>query len=183
MNLGAGLSDYFQWLSNGTNRWIDADLDCVMRLRSRCVPTRPHAAGMSLDVCAQDWWERIARQIGAQTGPGWIMLEGVLLYLPPDHVHRLLATVAQRAPAGSCLAFDLIPHWMVGWPIRMPMGGAQCAAFQWGVESLAELEAVDRRLHLERVASCVTPGWTWPWGTPPGWNPLSPYTLVQMSVS
>jgi O-methyltransferase involved in polyketide biosynthesis len=183
VNLGAGLSDYFQWLNNGTNRWIDADLDCVMRLRKRCMPLHPNAAGISLDVCADDWWAQIERRIGSQIGPGWIMLEGLLLYLQPDQVHRLLRTVAQQAPAGSCLAFDVIPRWMVGWPIRMPPGGTPCAAFQWGVESLAELESVDARLHLEREESCVTAGWTWPWGATPGWNPLSPYTLVQMSVS
>jgi O-methyltransferase involved in polyketide biosynthesis len=183
VNLGAGLSDYFQWLSNGRNRWIDADQACVMHLRSRCMSPRPRAAVVSLDVCEDNWWNRIEQRIGSQPGPGWIMLEGVLLYLTADQVHRLLATVAQRAPAGSSLAFDVIPRWMVGWPIRMPVGGTPCAAFQWGVDSLAELEAVDARLHLERVDSSRLSAWSWPWESPSGWNPLSPYSLVQMSVS
>ena len=33
VNLGAGLSDYFQWLDNGQNRWIDVDLPEVVALR------------------------------------------------------------------------------------------------------------------------------------------------------
>ena len=33
INLGAGLSHYFQWLDNSHNTWVDADLPEVMALR------------------------------------------------------------------------------------------------------------------------------------------------------
>ena len=34
VNLGCGLSHYFQWLDQHTNQWLDADLPQVMALRT-----------------------------------------------------------------------------------------------------------------------------------------------------
>ena len=39
-NLGAGLSDYFQWLDNGSNQWMDVDLPEVIDQRRQLMPPR-----------------------------------------------------------------------------------------------------------------------------------------------
>ena len=38
VNLGCGLSHYFQWLDQGRNTWLDADLPEVMALRRTLAP-------------------------------------------------------------------------------------------------------------------------------------------------
>ena len=182
VNLGAGLSDYFQWLSTGTNRWLDADLACVMRVRERCVPKHPGAVVAALDLCADNWWEAMDNLVRSCHQPLWILLEGVLIYLTPAQVRHLLQTVGDHAPAGSCVSFDVIPQWMTGWPIRGPWPAQQPARFQWGITSIDELKHMHERLHLACVVS-------WPGTTAEGgglgahaWNPWSPYALIQMSV-
>ncbi len=40
INLGCGLTDYFQWLNNGQNTWLDADLAEVMALRKTLLPAQ-----------------------------------------------------------------------------------------------------------------------------------------------
>ena len=39
VNLGCGLSSYFQWLDRHDNHWVDADLPAVMSLRESLLPT------------------------------------------------------------------------------------------------------------------------------------------------
>lgn len=41
INLGAGLSDYFQWLDNGHNHWLDVDLEPVVAMRHELL--NPHS--------------------------------------------------------------------------------------------------------------------------------------------
>ena len=183
LNVGAGLSDYFQWLDNGSNRWLDTDLACVVQVRSRCLPDRAHAQSLALDVCEDHWWSQVERHLRARHEPMWIMLEGVLIYLSPQQVQRLLATVGEHAPAGSSLAFDVIPRWMVGWPIRVPLAAAQQAEFQWGIDTTDQLESLHGRLHVEQVESSPAPWIGWPWMGSVGWNACSPYALVRMSVT
>jgi O-methyltransferase involved in polyketide biosynthesis len=202
VNVGAGLSDYFQWLNTGTNRWLDADLACVTRVRQQCLPDQTHARSLALDVCEDDWWTTVQACIASKPQPMWIMLEGLLIYLTPAQVRRLLITLGEHAPTGSRLAFDVIPRWMVGCPIRVPQGssltgesrrGAEqvsgpCAvdspppAFQWGLDTVDELESVHQRLHVERIESSAVPWSGWSWLPHSGWNAWSPYALVQMSV-
>lgn len=183
VNLGAGLSDYFQWLNNGSNHWVDADLACVMRLRSRCMPRHRHAMDMAVDLCADNWWAQMTALIPSSRQPMWIMLEGVLIYLQPDQVRQVLKSLGGRAPKGSTVAFDVIPRWMVGWPIRTPWSGTPPAVLQWGIESMADLTSIHPRLHLQEVTSSPTLTGGWPWQEASGWNPYSPYALVRLSVS
>lgn len=183
LNVGAGLSDYFQWLDTGANRWLDADLACVMRLRAQCLPTRTHAETLTVDLRDKAWWSQVQARVTPTSAPLWIMLEGVLIYLTPDDVQQLLNTLGEYAPAGSSLAFDVIPRWMVGWPVRGPMGVQPPAQFQWGINRLEELQAAHDRLHVEQVVSSPMPGLGWPWKGLTDWNVCSPYSLVRMSVS
>lgn len=183
VNLGAGLSDYFQWLDNGFNHWLDADLACVTHLRSRCMMDRSRVSDVALDLCERDWWSEVAAQTRSNQEPMWIMLEGVLIYLRPAQVHQVLETLGEQAPEGSWVAFDVIPQWMVGWPVHVPRTTTQAAVFQWGLNDIHELEAIHPRLHLDQVESSVPLATGWPWVTSPGWNPLSPYAVVVMRVT
>ena len=183
LNVGAGLSDYFQWLNNGSNTWADVDRSCVMQIRSQCMPTHARVHALSLDVCDEQWWAQVQPCVASNHEPMWVMLEGLLVYLPPANARRVLRTVAEHAPAGSSLAFDVIPRWMEGWPIRVPVPASPAAKFQWGIGSVDELEALHERLHLEQMESSPVPWSVWPWVNRTGWNACSPCALVRMSVS
>ena len=50
VNLGCGLSQYFQWLDNGRNTWLDTDMRPSMELRRRLLPPdteRQRSAGLA----------------------------------------------------------------------------------------------------------------------------------------
>jgi O-methyltransferase involved in polyketide biosynthesis len=183
LNLGAGLSDYFQWLDNGVNGWIDTDREGVMQLRAHCMPSNTRARGLSLDVSDKQWWSRASACIKSRREPLFVMVEGVLLYLQPTQARQVLATLGEHLPAGSSLMFDVIPRWLVGWPVRwLTLREAQ-PVFQWGMDSVQELEAIHPRLHLQAVMEppLGTTGWPWLANVP---HPmLAPYALVRMSVS
>ena len=183
VNLGAGLSNYFQWLDNGTNHWVDTDLEGVMQLRSQCLPHQSRAQGLSLDICENHWWSRLAACIKSRHQPLFIMLEGVLLYLQPAQAHQVLMTLGERAPAGSCVMFDVIPAWLMGWPVRMPAAEEVQPMFLWGVDSLASLDSLHPRLHLKTVSCSPWSVDGWPGWSGNDWQPLSPYALAQMTVS
>ena len=51
VNLGCGLSSHFQWLDNGHNHWIDADLPEVAALRHELLPpASPRAGNATVDL-------------------------------------------------------------------------------------------------------------------------------------
>ncbi len=183
LNLGAGLSDYFQWLDNGVNHWVDTDLEGVMQLRSQCLPPQTRARGLSVDVREASWWSHVAACIPSRRVPLFVMLEGVLLYLQPAQVKHVLTTLGEHVPTGSRVVFDVIPRWLVGWPVRMPTLGEEQAVFQWGVDSLQELEAMHPRLQLQTVMTPPVPTLPWPWQAGLRGPSRSPYALVQMAVT
>lgn len=59
VNLGCGLSHYFQWLDNGQARMTDADLPDVIALRRAVLgpPGERHAL-VGPDLCQPGWWDR-----------------------------------------------------------------------------------------------------------------------------
>lgn len=186
LNLGAGLSDYYQWLNNHANRWIDADLPAVMQLRERYLRPNSDAQALVLDIQAHDCWQRVqASDRRASGSPCWVMLEGVLMYWTPSQVRRFLLHLARHAPVDSRLAFDIVPEWMVGWPVHVPSVPGQAARFRWGVREVSELAAIHPRL---QVAQVMFPPWpwapaAWPGGdTPTAWPAMLPYGLVEMRV-
>jgi O-methyltransferase involved in polyketide biosynthesis len=183
VNMGAGLSDYFQWLDNGVNHWVDIDRQRVMQLRSRCMPPHTRGTGLSVDLTEPGWWSRVAGCISARRQPLFVMLEGVLLYMRPSQAKQVLATLGEHAPAGTNLVFDVIPRWLVGWPVRMPLPVKEQPVFQWGLTSMQELETLHPRLQLQSATSSplATMAWSWPQANP--WQSCAPYAVVRLSVS
>jgi len=183
VNLGAGLSDYFQWLDNGANHWLDIDRERVMQLRSQCLPRRLRARGLSLDMDEDNWWAKVASCLPPRRQPLFVMLEGVLLYLRPAQVNQVLATLGEHATAGTRVVFDVIPRWLVGWRVRMPLPTQEAPVFQWGLDSRQELEAVHPRLHVQSMTPSPAASVVCPWLMGNPWPSLSPYALVRMTVS
>ena len=60
VNLGCGLSQHFQWLDQGCNRWLDSDLPEVMALRHACLaPDVPRQHHAEVDLRTPGWWQHL----------------------------------------------------------------------------------------------------------------------------
>lgn len=186
INLGCGLSHYFQWLDNGHNTWIDADLPEVMALRGTLnPPCSPRLRRATLDITHPQWWQALHLPQSALNQPLFVVCEGVLMYLQPTQVKQVLAQFASNAPAGSRLLIDTLHKCAVGrarWHASVGRTGAE---FHWGIGHPDELCASHTRLRLRQlhsVAECY--GWLGR-GVDMLWNPWigAPlYGLAELAV-
>lgn len=174
INLGCGLSHYFQWLDNGSNTWLDADLPEVMTMRKALLPMEPgRQRAATVDLQAAHWWQQLQLPEQALHQPVLVVCEGVLMYLQPDEVQHVLQQFAQVAPTGSVLLLDTMARCAVGQAQWHASVGRTQAQFHWGIAQMQELTAGHPRLHL-RQSHSVAPSHGWmgvameamwnPWG-------------------
>ena len=186
VNLGCGLSNHFQWLNNGHNRWVDADLEEVYLLRQYLLPDdAPRRRNRVLDLREPEWWNTLDLPSGSDGTPVFTLCEGVLMYLTPEQVHSVLAEFAAHAPPGSRLLFDAIHHMGVGHASAHPNVGPTGAEFRWGIHHLDEVPDAHPRLRLlesRSVSECYglgglcTEAWLLPWlGAPL-------YSMIELGV-
>ncbi|MFT3815791.1 MAG: class I SAM-dependent methyltransferase [Acidovorax sp.] len=158
VNLGCGLSHYFQWLDNGRMRMVDADLAEVLAIRRSLLPSTSERHVLhEVDLASPDWWASLGlpdRRQGGQA-PLFLMSEGVLMYLEPSMVRALLAVFGERAPAGSVLVFDAMCWLAAGRAKRHRSVKHTQAQFRWGPRHLTELTAVSPRLRLAATYSVM----------------------------
>lgn len=162
VNLGCGLTHYFQWLDGGANHWLDADLPEVMALREPLLPPScPRARHAQVDLAQPGWWQRLGLPGKSAAQPVLLVCEGVLMYLQPAQVHAVLAEFAQCAPPGSRMVLDVLTRQAVGRAATHASVGPTGAQFHWGVGRMSELTAAHPHLQLLReqsVSECY--GWT-----------------------
>lgn len=147
--LGAGLSHYHQWLDNGSNRWIDIDRAPVVALRERWLPAAPpRRLNLVADLAEPDWWQRAGLPLDRSGAPLLLLAEGVLMYLEPEQVQRLLWLIGEHAPPGSLLLADCFGRHMVGLEAWHPSVRRTAARFRWGLQAVEDLAQPHRRLQL-----------------------------------
>ncbi|WP_159914173.1 class I SAM-dependent methyltransferase [Pantoea sp. 18069] len=149
VNLGCGLSHYFQWLDNGQARMTDADLPEVLAIRRTLLPVagERHEV-LPLDLTVPDWWDRLGLPATRDGAPVFLLCEGVLMYLQPAQVQAILRTFGERAPAGSSFAFDAMCWLAIGRAKQHPSVKHTAAEFHWGPRRLPELTQAHARLRL-----------------------------------
>lgn len=149
VNLGCGLSHYFQWLENGQARMTDADLPEALSIRRELLPAVGDRHQLrELDLTASDWWDTLDLPAGHDAPPVFLFCEGVLMYLKPDAVQAVLKTFGECAPLGSSFAFDA-RCWLAAGRAKQHLSGKHTAAeIHWGPRRLAELTAPHPRLRL-----------------------------------
>lgn len=152
VTLGAGLSHYFQWLDQGSNLWIDAELPEVVQLRQCWLPSDGRRRlNVEFDATSADWWQRLGLPSGRHDPPLLLIAEGLVMYLQPAQVQRLLWTVGQHAPPGSMLLLDCLPWPSVGRASLHRSVRRTGAQFRHGLRSVGELAAAHPRLRLDGV--------------------------------
>ncbi len=147
VNLGCGLSDYFQWLDLGRNRWIDFDLPVVMDVRRRVLtPQCERHRFVAGSLTESGWWDLL--ELPSEQ-PVFLLCEGVLMYLKPEEVHQVLATFGEMAAPGSWFVFDHMCWLAVGRGKKHPSVKKTRAEFYWGPRGNRDLTAPHPRLRLE----------------------------------
>lgn len=165
INLGAGLSDYFQWFDNGHNGWLDVDLHEVVSLRHLLLPTHAETASdLCLDLTQPGWWQQLGLSERASREPLLLLCEGVLMYLTPTQVKAVFHEIGNNAPEGSQLVCDFITPLGIGHAHSVPSLSGTGAEFHWGAHNALEVAHLHPRLELiaqHTVAEIY--GWAFCW--------------------
>ncbi|WP_420108716.1 class I SAM-dependent methyltransferase [Mycolicibacter arupensis] len=90
-------------LPNADFTWVSVDLEPVMRLREKLLPSSPRITNLAQSALDYSWMDRIDARAGV-----FITAEGLLMYLEPHQALDLIAACAARFPGGQ-MFFDLPP--------------------------------------------------------------------------
>jgi O-methyltransferase involved in polyketide biosynthesis len=102
--LGEGMETQFWRVDNGRVRWVTVDLPESIALRRRLMPGNDRMRSFGGSALDPSWMDLVEP-------PVLITAQGLLMYLAPADVHRLLAMCARRFPGGA-IVFDAVPPWM-----------------------------------------------------------------------
>lgn len=110
--LGEGLETQFHRVDDGRVRWLSVDLPEAIAVRERFLPDTDRHRNLACSALDVRWMDEVP------TGePIFLTAAGLLMYLPPGEVRRLLAAIADRYPRAE-MAFDVIPHWFSRLTVR-----------------------------------------------------------------
>jgi methyltransferase (TIGR00027 family) len=162
VNLGAGLDTRFARLEAASEphgkpghsgvRVVDIDLPEMIALRQQLLDPHPRHAHIAASVLDFGWMDALDHYDDHRF---IFIAEGLLMYLPPDEVKRLLITLAHRFP-GSELVGDVFSAVWLRPPLRKwTMRKAQHqlhfsrdAAFHFGLDSPDEMQTWDAQIHF-----------------------------------
>lgn len=162
INLGAGLADYFQWLDNGQNRWLDVDLPEVVRLRHQLMPEETDARHevRAADLRLPGWWSRLGLQRHDHHNPLLLIAEGLLMYMQPTEVKAFMEEIGSHAPEGTELLCDFISPLGIGQASPANRQPGDAVTFTWGAHNGQEIASLHPRLELLDQHS-VAEAWGW----------------------
>jgi O-methyltransferase involved in polyketide biosynthesis len=139
--LGEGLETQFWRVDNGRCRWLTVDLAEVVDLRRSLLPTSDRQRMLACSVLDERWMDEVDASRGVI-----LTAQGLLMYLQPSEVRRLIAGSAERFPTGT-FVFDTMPRWFTARTRSGAMktsGGFQAPPMPWGMDS-------DQRTKIVRV--------------------------------
>jgi O-methyltransferase involved in polyketide biosynthesis len=116
--LGEGLETQCRRVDNGRARWIGVDLPETVEVRRRLLPDGPRHRTIACSVLDEAWMDEVDARHGAL-----LTAQGLLMYLDPPGVHRVIERSAARFP-GAGLVFDAVPRWLAAAAQRAREGDA-----------------------------------------------------------
>jgi O-methyltransferase involved in polyketide biosynthesis len=135
INVGAGLCTRFWRVDNGRLHWYDVDSPTVTHLRRQLMEPCDRHCSLSRNDGDLSWIEKIA---GAKRRPTLVVMEGVSMYCSETLNQRLFQTLQDSFDTVQVLMDIIHPKFTV------PFASLECqlndSVFQWGLETLAELE-------------------------------------------
>lgn len=146
LHLGCGLdSRVFRLDPPPEVRWIDVDYPDVIELRRRLYPARDSYMLIGASVTDPHWLADVP-----DSRPTMIVAEGLLPYLPPDEVPKLLNRLTGYFSRGGELAFDAYSRLGL-WIVRhQPSVRVTGATLPWAFDAPEDLEMQVPR--LRRIA-------------------------------
>jgi O-methyltransferase involved in polyketide biosynthesis len=103
--LADGLETQAWRVDNGRMRWLSVDLPEAIDVRRRFLTETDRFRDLPCSALDFRWMDEVDASRGVM-----ITAQGLLMYLAPADVARLIAGCAERFPGGSML-FDVIPRW------------------------------------------------------------------------
>jgi O-methyltransferase involved in polyketide biosynthesis len=133
--LGEGLETQFWRVDDGHVHWLTVDLPEVIELRRRLLPPEtPRHRMIGGSALERTWLDEVHPARGLM-----VTAQGLLMYLQPAEVHRLVTTVAARFP-GSTMLLDGVPPWFSArtvkgrMTVRRPNGGYTAPPMPWALD-------------------------------------------------
>lgn len=103
--LGEGLETQFFRVDDGRVRWLTVELPETVAVRDQLLPPEPpRRRTLACSVLDESWMDAV------QPGPVLLSAQGLLMYVQPGEVHRLLEACADRFP-GATMVLDGVPRW------------------------------------------------------------------------
>jgi O-methyltransferase involved in polyketide biosynthesis len=114
--------------------WFDIDFPDVIALRRKLYPCPEGYATIAGSIVRKQWMDRLPTD-----KPAMIVAEGVLPYLKPDQVPRLLRRLVRHFPTGE-IAFDAYSTVATRLLRYNPAIRATGAVLRWALDDAGELE-------------------------------------------
>ncbi len=145
LHLGCGLDTRVYRLDPGPGvRWFDVDYPDVIDLRRQLYPSRGGYEMIGSSVTDPSWLAQVPSDL-----PVLVVAEGLTMYLREDEGKGLFQRIVNRFPSGQ-FVFDGLSRRGIRMQRFNKAIQAAGATVSWGIDSCAELEAIDPRLR------CVT---------------------------
>ena len=105
--LGEGLETQMHRVDNGRVQWLSVDLPESIQLREKFIPTAGRHRNLPCSALDLRWMD----ELPAGLREIFVTAAGLLMYLPPAEVRRLISAIAERFPESEMI-FDTIPRWI-----------------------------------------------------------------------
>lgn len=144
VELGAGLETQFCRVDDGRVTWFCVDVPEAIDVRERFLPETErchHVRRSALDLA---WFDDVEQHRNAES-PVFVTAQGLLMYLRPADVQRLVAAIFEHFPEVTFM-FDAIPPWVS----RASRRGIRITPYYvtppmpWGIRA-SEVESTLRR--------------------------------------
>lgn len=129
--LGEGLETQFWRVDNGRAQWVTVDLAAPLALRERVLPHGPRQRLVACDARDPQWMAGIDASRGVL-----VTAQGLLMYLEPGQVTRLVAACAGAFPGGT-MVFDTVSRRISARTRagRKGPGGQRLPPMPWGMDA------------------------------------------------
>lgn len=145
LHLGCGLDTRVYRLDPGPGvRWFDVDYPDVIDLRRELYPAREGYEMIGSSVTDPSWLAQVPSDL-----PVLVVAEGLVMYLKEDEGKGLIQRIVNHFPRGQ-FVFDGLSRLGIRMQKFNKAIQVAGATVSWGIDSCAELDAIDPRLR------CVT---------------------------
>jgi O-methyltransferase involved in polyketide biosynthesis len=150
LHVGCGLDSRVYRIDPGPDvRWFDVDYPDVIELRRELYPARDGYEMVGSSVVEPAWLEQVPAD-----SPVLVVAEGLTMYLSEVDGKALLGRIVRRLPSGQ-FVFDALSRRGIKMQVLNKAIQAAGAKVAWGIDSGAELEAIDSRLRCVTALSAM----------------------------